>query len=333
MVQAHILQYMRQMAIITPYAHFDFEFRSEGSEYVHVLFRLCLFSIRRHVRRVTRVRCAERAFKRIMHAAQTRCLTRRARSSTTRRLSTNCCSIGGRTLLLLFVAWVCVCVLCMCVCVCVCVLTVAIAAGSDKAKTPLFVEKEFSNISKSHAAQRIGTSVCLQTLCPFPLIVCICVRLCLCVVALGELDGLSMDTPLSQLQDRDVGRLTQLFREAKFDNPDGGVCCFLALHFYRLIFSSISFCNNLFACADGFQCLSPIGEYNLRLGILKVVKPELVATYREEYVPSALLFVGVCGICISFRGFSVWFVRAFERADVCQYSATSGSECMKDTRF
>jgi len=32
------------------------------------------------------------------------------------------------------------------------------------------------------------------------------------------------------------------------------------------------------------QCLSPIGEYNLRLGILKVVKPDLVATFREEYV-------------------------------------------------
>lgn len=31
------------------------------------------------------------------------------------------------------------------------------------------------------------------------------------------------------------------------------------------------------------QCLSPLGEYNLRLGVLKEVQPDMVATFQEKY--------------------------------------------------
>ena len=32
------------------------------------------------------------------------------------------------------------------------------------------------------------------------------------------------------------------------------------------------------------QCLSPAGEYNLRLGIMKELKPDMVATWQDQYV-------------------------------------------------
>jgi len=31
-----------------------------------------------------------------------------------------------------------------------------------------------------------------------------------------------------------------------------------------------------------FQCLSPLGEYNLRLGVMKEIQPDMVATYQEK---------------------------------------------------
>lgn len=43
------------------------------------------------------------------------------------------------------------------------------------------------------------------------------------VVDVGELEGLSADTPISELTDKDVGRIAQLFREAKFDPPSADV--------------------------------------------------------------------------------------------------------------
>lgn len=33
-----------------------------------------------------------------------------------------------------------------------------------------------------------------------------------------------------------------------------------------------------------FQCLSPAGEYNLRLGIIKELHPDMVATYSGRFV-------------------------------------------------
>lgn len=53
-------------------------------------------------------------------------------------------------------------------------------------------------------------------------------------------------------------RMQQLFKEAKFSLPDG-------------------------------SCLSPVGEYNLRLGIIKELDPDMVSTYR---LPQVQVFEG-----------------------------------------
>ncbi|XP_021894108.1 DNA topoisomerase 6 subunit B isoform X2 [Carica papaya] len=59
------------------------------------------------------------------------------------------------------------------------------------------------------------------------------------------------------LSSRQIVRIHQLFRQAKFDDPNG-------------------------------DCLSPAGEYNLRLGIIKELHPDMVATYSG----SAQVFEG-----------------------------------------
>ena len=57
-----------------------------------------------------------------------------------------------------------------------------------------------------------------------------------------------------ELDDKQITRLVQLLRSADdlFKSPDGG-------------------------------CLSPLGEYNLNLGIQKVVEPEIIATARGKF--------------------------------------------------
>ena len=55
---------------------------------------------------------------------------------------------------------------------------------------------------------------------------------------------------VGELVDSQFVRLTELLGKAKFSAPDGG-------------------------------CLSPVGEYNLRLGIIKELNPEYVATFSE----------------------------------------------------
>ncbi|KAK4772582.1 hypothetical protein SAY86_014357 [Trapa natans] len=62
---------------------------------------------------------------------------------------------------------------------------------------------------------------------------------------------------VKSLTDQQIVRIHQLFRQAKFDDPSG-------------------------------ECLSPAGEYNLRLGIIKELHPELVATHSG----SAQVFEG-----------------------------------------
>ena len=63
-------------------------------------------------------------------------------------------------------------------------------------------------------------------------------------------------------------RVDQLLREVKLNAPDG-------------------------------TCLSPIGEYNLRLGIMKEYSPDLVATYEGPVcVNEGHPFVVECGICV-----------------------------------
>jgi DNA topoisomerase-6 subunit B len=56
-----------------------------------------------------------------------------------------------------------------------------------------------------------------------------------------------------ELDDKQVTRLVQLLRSTHdlFKSPDGG-------------------------------CLSPLGEYNLNLGIQKVIEPEIIATARDK---------------------------------------------------
>ncbi|XP_048228903.1 DNA topoisomerase 6 subunit B isoform X2 [Ricinus communis] len=58
---------------------------------------------------------------------------------------------------------------------------------------------------------------------------------------------------VKSLTDQQIVRIHQLFRQAKFDDPAG-------------------------------DCLSPAGEYNLRLGIIKELHPDMVATYSGSAV-------------------------------------------------
>ncbi|KAL0240819.1 hypothetical protein GEMRC1_006055 [Eukaryota sp. GEM-RC1] len=62
--------------------------------------------------------------------------------------------------------------------------------------------------------------------------------------------GLKASDPVTDLSDSDVASLVKLFSEIKFPEPDG-------------------------------DCLSPAGEYNLRLGIMKEINPTFVATYQH----------------------------------------------------
>jgi DNA topoisomerase-6 subunit B len=55
---------------------------------------------------------------------------------------------------------------------------------------------------------------------------------------------------VSNLEHKQIVQLAHLMRDAKFDAPSG-------------------------------DCLSPVGEYNLRLGIMKELRPELVATFQD----------------------------------------------------
>ncbi|KAG0464467.1 hypothetical protein HPP92_020108 [Vanilla planifolia] len=66
---------------------------------------------------------------------------------------------------------------------------------------------------------------------------------------IGEMGpDFSSKMPVKSLTSQQIVRIHQLFRQAKFDEPSG-------------------------------DCLSPSGEYNLRLGIIKELQPDMVATY------------------------------------------------------
>ena len=64
---------------------------------------------------------------------------------------------------------------------------------------------------------------------------------------LGE--GMDEKQPPSRLSDAQLMRIHKLFSDVKFDPPTG-------------------------------DTLSPAGEYNLRLGIMKEISPVLIATYQ-----------------------------------------------------
>ncbi|KAF6158724.1 hypothetical protein GIB67_040238 [Kingdonia uniflora] len=66
---------------------------------------------------------------------------------------------------------------------------------------------------------------------------------------IGEMGpDFSPKMPVKSLTSQQIVRIHQLFRQAKFNDPSG-------------------------------DCLSPAGEYNLRLGIIKELHPDMVATY------------------------------------------------------
>ena len=66
---------------------------------------------------------------------------------------------------------------------------------------------------------------------------------------LGE--EFSPTMPVRDLREEKLIKITQLFKQMRFTPPDG-------------------------------SCLSPAGEYNLRLGIMKELKPDMIATYQEK---------------------------------------------------
>lgn len=69
---------------------------------------------------------------------------------------------------------------------------------------------------------------------------------------IGEMGpDFSPKMPVKSLTSQQIVRIHQLFRQAKFDDPSG-------------------------------DCLSPAGEYNLRLGIIKELKPDMVATHASS---------------------------------------------------
>ncbi|GFP94420.1 DNA topoisomerase 6 subunit b [Phtheirospermum japonicum] len=75
---------------------------------------------------------------------------------------------------------------------------------------------------------------------------------------IGEMGSdFSPKMSVKSLTSQQIVRIHQLFRQAKFDDPSG-------------------------------DCLSPAGEYNLRLGIIKELHPDMVATYSG----SAQVFEG-----------------------------------------
>ncbi|XP_057452714.1 DNA topoisomerase 6 subunit B [Lotus japonicus] len=75
---------------------------------------------------------------------------------------------------------------------------------------------------------------------------------------IGELGAdFNSKMAVKSLTSQQIVRIHQLFRQAKFDDPSG-------------------------------HCLSPAGEYNLRLGIIKELHPDMVATYSG----SAQVFEG-----------------------------------------
>uniref|UniRef100_A0A0E0B0P9 DNA topoisomerase VI subunit B transducer domain-containing protein n=1 Tax=Oryza glumipatula TaxID=40148 RepID=A0A0E0B0P9_9ORYZ len=86
---------------------------------------------------------------------------------------------------------------------------------------------------------------------------------------IGEMGpDFSAKTTVKSLTSQQLVRIHQLFRQAKFDDPSGNVC---TLSTFICVFSVY------------FLLLSQIySEYNLRLGIIKELHPDLVATHASS---------------------------------------------------
>ncbi len=102
-----------------------------------------------------------------------------------------------------------------------------------------------------------------------------CINRSLASRLLGELTdrgGAITDTTNPKNLDKSmIYRLTALLQQARFDPPDSA-------------------------------CLSPAGEYNLRLGIIKEVKPDMVATFSSDpHVFEGHAFVLEAGVALGGR--------------------------------
>lgn len=129
---------------------------------------------------------------------------------------------------------------------------------------------------------------------------------------------------VKSLTSQQIVRIHQLFRQAKFDDPSGhvsyGVFDISPIFIYFITLFPIIFllyipyfCH-LVCPSYLFQCLSPAGEYNLRLGIIKELHPDMVATYSGRlWFNSKVLLVffyltsDYCFLCLLINHFlSLW---------------------------
>lgn len=85
---------------------------------------------------------------------------------------------------------------------------------------------------------------------------------------------------VKSLTSQQLVRIHQLFRQAKFDDPSGHVSDEVYYEPFSLHSSHIDVIHVFaYVLTVYYQCLSPAGEYNLRLGIIKELHPDMVATY------------------------------------------------------
>ena len=97
-----------------------------------------------------------------------------------------------------------------------------------------------------------------------------CIDAALAARMIAEL-RMSKEMEVSSLEHKQIVQLAHLMRDAKFDAPSG-------------------------------DCLSPVGEYNLRLGIMKELRPELVATWQDAAtVHEGHPLIIEAGVCLGGR--------------------------------
>lgn len=95
---------------------------------------------------------------------------------------------------------------------------------------------------------------------------------------------------VKSLTSQQLVRIHQLLRQAKFDDPSGHVrmeslifmpYLYISSHTFNYYYFWLYISYFVISCVLNtyFQCLSPAGEYNLRLGIIKELHPDMVATY------------------------------------------------------
>eukprot|EP00172_Hildenbrandia_rubra_P003163 Plantae.Rhodophyta-Hildenbrandia_rubra.ctg4724.p2 GENE.Plantae.Rhodophyta-Hildenbrandia_rubra.ctg4724~~Plantae.Rhodophyta-Hildenbrandia_rubra.ctg4724.p2 ORF type:complete len:687 (+),score=144.55 Plantae.Rhodophyta-Hildenbrandia_rubra.ctg4724:4625-6685(+) len=116
---------------------------------------------------------------------------------------------------------------------------------------PSEVKHHPSSVNQLLIKQLIGDALPKMTLSTFLSTEFNCVTSALASRLVAELgDDFSPSMPVSSLTLHHIRRIDALLHAARFDKPSG-------------------------------KCLSPAGEYNLRLGIMKEFKPTMVATYAE----------------------------------------------------